>query len=58
MEAGVRAFVLVSGNLTGQEMAQIFVKALPRMIKFAVKHSPPLIAKIHRDGSVELWVSG
>lgn len=57
MEAGVRAFILVSGNLTGQEMAQIFVKALPRMSRFALKHSPPFIAKIHRDGSVEMWVS-
>lgn len=29
LEAGVRAFVLVSGNITGSEMATIFVKALP-----------------------------
>jgi hypothetical protein len=52
----VRAFILVSGNLSGQEMAQIFVKALPRMTRFASRNSPPFIAKIFRDGSVELWV--
>jgi predicted nuclease of predicted toxin-antitoxin system len=57
MEAGVRAFVLVSGNLTGAEMAQIFVKALPRMRRFAAKHSPPFIAKVFRDSSIEMWVS-
>jgi predicted nuclease of predicted toxin-antitoxin system len=56
MVSGVRAFVLVAGNLTGPEMAAIFVKALPRMSRFATKHSPPFIAKIHRDGSVEMWV--
>ncbi len=34
MNARVRAFVLVSGNLSGQEMAKIFVKALPAIRKF------------------------
>jgi hypothetical protein len=57
LESGVRAFVLVSGNLTGLEMANIFVQALPRMNRFAAKHSPPFIAKIHRNGSIEAWVS-
>jgi PIN domain-containing protein len=57
LESGVRAFVLVSGNLTGPEMAKIFVTALPKMTRFAAKHLPPFIAKIHRDGSVEAWVS-
>ena len=57
LESGVRAFVLVSGNVTGPEMAAIFVKALPRMKRFAAKHAPPFIAKIHRDGSIETWVS-
>jgi hypothetical protein len=56
LESGVRAFVLVSGNLTGPEMAKIFVKALPGMNRFAAKHSPPFIAKIHRDSSIEAWV--
>lgn len=51
----VRAFVLVSGNLTAQEMAKIFVRALPKMRKLAAKHSPPFIAKILKDGSVVLW---
>jgi hypothetical protein len=57
LESGVRAFVLVAGNLTGPEMADIFVKALPKMNRFAVKHLPPFIAKIHRDASIESWVS-
>jgi len=57
LESGVRAFVLVSGNLTGPEMATIFIKALPGINRFAAKHSAPFIAKIHRDGSTEAWVS-
>jgi predicted nuclease of predicted toxin-antitoxin system len=56
LESGVRAFVLVSGNVTGPEMATIFVKALPRMTRFAAKHAPPFIAKVHRDGSIEIWI--
>ena len=56
LESGARAFVLVSGNLTGPEMATIFVKALPGMNRLTAKHSPPFIAKIHRNASIEMWV--
>ena len=47
-----RAFVLVSGNLSGQEMAQISVKALPAIRKFVAQHSPPFIAKVYKDGTI------
>ena len=35
-------------------MAQIFVKALPKIKRFLQKHSKPFIAKIAKDGSVSL----
>jgi hypothetical protein len=35
LDAGVRSFVLTSRNLTGDEMAAIFVKFLPRMQRVA-----------------------
>jgi predicted nuclease of predicted toxin-antitoxin system len=54
MKAGVAAFILTSGDLQGDEMAQIFVKALPRITGFLKKHPKPFIAKIAKDGSVSL----
>ncbi|HEX5645583.1 MAG TPA: hypothetical protein VFX56_01320 [Nitrospira sp.] len=52
MKAGVAAFILTAGDLQGDEMAQIFVKALPRITRFLKNHTKPFIAKLARDGSV------
>jgi len=52
IKAGVAAFVLSGGNLRGDEMAEIFVKALPAMCRFARKNCPPFIARITKGGSV------
>ncbi len=54
MRAGVATFILTSGDLQGEEMAQIFVKALPRITRFLEKYDKPFIAKIAKDGSVSL----
>lgn len=54
MKAGVAAFILTSGDLQGEEMAEVFVKALPRVTRFLNKHAKPFIAKVSRDGSVSL----
>ena len=54
MKAGVAAVILTSGDLQGDEMGQIFVKALPRITGFLKKHQKPFIAKIAKDGSVSL----
>jgi predicted nuclease of predicted toxin-antitoxin system len=56
MQAGVRAFVLVAGNLSGPEMGEVFVKALPAMQRFMVRHQPPFIARVTRSGAVSLLV--
>jgi len=55
LAACVRAFVLTSGNITGQEMAQVFVKNLPRMTAFARRAKRPFIAKITRSGVIEAY---
>jgi hypothetical protein len=53
--ANVRAFVLTAGgDLSGSEMASIFVSALPRMKKLCRKTSPPFIARVTREGNVSL----
>ncbi len=50
--ANARVFILVRGDLSGQEMASIFVKALSAMARVVHKHPPPFIAKVYRDASV------
>ena len=55
LAARVRAFVLTSGNITGQEMAQILVKSLPRMTAFVRRANGPFIARITRSGAIEAY---
>jgi predicted nuclease of predicted toxin-antitoxin system len=57
MNAGVRAFVLTAKNLQGSEMANILVRALPAIQRFATRHPPPFIAKITRSGRVSMLLS-
>lgn len=49
--ARVRVFILVRSDLSGDEIASIFVKALPSSFNFLRSHTPPFIVKIYRDGS-------
>ena len=54
-KAGVKAFVLTARkDLTGQEMAEVLVKALPKIRRLASSQPPPFIAKVGRDSSVTL----
>jgi len=53
-QAGVAAFVLAAGNLRGDEMAKVFVEALPAIRRFVARYSRPFVAKITRSGAVEL----
>jgi predicted nuclease of predicted toxin-antitoxin system len=50
--AKARVFILVRGDLSAQEMAEIFVKALSPMARVVRKHPAPFIAKVYRSGSV------
>ena len=54
LSSGARSFVLVSRNLPGEEMAKIFVRALPGMKKLCATLSAPFIAHVHYDGKVVL----
>ena len=45
ISARVALFVLSSGNLNGEDMAQAFVAALPRMSRVLAKHRPRLLLK-------------
>ena len=54
LSSGTRSFVLVSRNLPGEEMAKIFVRALPGMKNLCAALSAPFIAHVHHDGKVVL----
>lgn len=47
-----RAFLLVRGELSGEEQIAIIRKALPQMLRILDLATTPVIAKIYRDGSV------
>lgn len=57
-ESRVRMFVLVAGDLVGEQMAAAFVTALKSMERFTRAHDPPFIAKVYRDGTVKAWRAG
>ena len=52
LNANVRAFVLTAKNLRGQENAEIFVKALPRINRLLSRHQGPFLAKVTRRAAV------
>ncbi len=47
-----RAFLLVRGELSGEEQASVICKALPKMVRMIDLTPSPFIAKIYRDSSV------
>lgn len=53
--SNAKVFVLSLRNLTGEEMADIFVQAVEPMEKFAQSNQAPFIAKIYKYGKVRVW---
>lgn len=56
-DAKVGMFVLASQNLSGTDMAAIFLKAMPEMNKFIHNNTIPFIAKVYQGGTVKPWKS-
>lgn len=50
LRAGTASFILTSGNFSGQEMADAFVRAMPHMKKMLLKFPPPFIATVPKGG--------
>ena len=58
MSAKVRAFVLTArGDLSGLEIGETFVKALPRMRILCTTDLRPFVAHVSGDGSVSIMKS-
>src|SRR5215831_132620 len=50
----VRVFIFGSGEMKAQEMADAFVKALPKISRFAIRKASPFFARISRSGLVSI----
>ncbi len=50
LQSGTASFILTSGNVTGQEMADAYVRALPDMIRMLAKFPPPFVATVSKLG--------
>jgi predicted nuclease of predicted toxin-antitoxin system len=53
--ANIKMFILASQKLSGEDMANIFLLAIVKMQALVYKNQAPFIAKIYRDGRVEMW---
>jgi hypothetical protein len=54
--AGVASFVIVSGEMTGEEMGSAYIKALPQIARFLKNKERPFIARVSPEGHVIMWV--
>lgn len=52
--AGVRAFFLTGGNLSGADQARVFKEALPAMLRLLRRRPGPFIARVTSEGNVAL----
>jgi hypothetical protein len=50
----VRAFVFTGGNMSGVEMAESIVGAIPSMLRIIAATQPPFIARITGSGAVDV----
>jgi len=54
LAAGVRAFAFTSGSLSGAEMSEAIVRALPRMQKLLAAHPRAFVARITATSDVAI----
>src|SRR5438552_19081944 len=54
LAAGVRAFAFASGNLSGPEMSEAIVKALPKMLKLLATHPRAFVARVTAASDVTI----
>jgi hypothetical protein len=55
LNSGVKAFVLVTGELKNKDNARIFIKAMPAICTMAEANSFPFIARVLINSKVVLW---
>jgi hypothetical protein len=58
ISAGIGAFFLSGAEMSGEDMANAFVQALPNMIHSVEKRVRPFIAYVSRFGDITMKVGG
>ncbi|RUT01351.1 hypothetical protein DSM106972_069020 [Dulcicalothrix desertica PCC 7102] len=53
--ARIKMFAFASQSVSGEDIATIFLNTIVSMQEFACKHPAPFIAKIYRDGRLDMW---
>ena len=51
-EEKVKLFIFTKGNLTGQQMAEILIRAIPKIKKFLTNNKPPFIVTMTKSGEL------
>jgi hypothetical protein len=57
LNAGVAAFFFTSASITSAEQVDAFGKAIGPIAKMISTQKRPFIARISKDGAVELWLN-
>jgi hypothetical protein len=55
LKSNTHAFLLTAADLTGPEMANAFVAALPDMVRMIEKFPPPFVATVTPAGVVKVF---
>jgi hypothetical protein len=51
--AGLRAFIMICGNMRGTETAAILLKAMPRILNLVAKETGPFIYYVYKDSTLK-----
>jgi hypothetical protein len=57
LKSGAPAFASTAGNITGDQLADSFLIAMPQILKFLRHHTPPYIATVSRHGHVRMLLT-
>jgi hypothetical protein len=55
--SGTASFVLTGKEMTGQQMADAYVAAMPTIVRFLEKFRRPFVARITRAGIVKVFLT-
>jgi len=57
LASGAPCFVLTGGNMTGDQMADAFLRAMPSIARMLAKYAPPFVARVTAAGAVQLHLT-
>ncbi len=57
MESNLASFFFTSANLTSEQQIEIIKKGLKRIANFIESNKTPFIARLDKEGKVELWIN-